>query len=314
MKKMLILPALMMFLGAAQAGPVCEFLLSRFAVHAQHEGSLDVQDQPQTCVIRQGQMGTGTGSMVLAFDQLRLSGSGFASGGEEGDLPQTLALDVTGIYVLTGRMPGQDYLMRLQALPMSFGMDYVWDAQSGQLRIERAVLRGERLREISVHVLAQASELAGQPLRLEDLPALRLRHLRLRLDNVALVQSMIMPAVVSSISLYEDPKPTIQAGLLAARTAVMLMPPSTAALASRQALLDFIGELPAPKGQLDLRLDFDPPLDGLALGGAGSMDQVRKAMSGMRVQARYARGDLPFAYVRVRDWLRMVLSAPKNLP
>lgn len=291
-----------------QAIPACDYLLERAGIRTQDGVQMQIHDEEGACVVRHGQWDAVGSSMMVAFDELRFSAAGLEPDQQE-SLPQAVSLEVSGIYILTGRLPGQDYLMRLQARPMRFGLAYEWRAQSGQLRIERAVLQGESLREIGVQVTAQLAERIGQRLRIEDLQSARLQALSLRLDNASLVQSMIMPVVVSNIGLYEDPKSVIEAGLLAARTAVMVMPAATASAASRKALLEFIGDLPAPDGRLDLALTFDPPLDSAGLADAGSLDGARKALAGMKVQARYDKGRLPLAYVRVRDWLRSVLSA-----
>ncbi len=298
--------------GAVQAGTSCDFLLERISLQGQDGAQLQVQDRDGVCVMRRGQWNVEHASVVLAFDELSFSGAGLDQDAEEGALPRSLKLDVSGIYTLTGRLPGQDYLMRLQASPMRFGLDYEWDEQAGRLHLKRAVLSGESLREISLQAAAHAPALAGRALHGDDLQALKLQSLALRLDNVRLVQNMIMPAVVGFVGMYEDPRPAIQAALLAARTAVMVMPPATAPAASRKALLEFIGELPAPTGRLDLNLSFDPPLDSAALAGAQSMDEARKALSSMKVQARYDRGELPAAYVRVRDWIRRVLAVSER--
>lgn len=291
----------------AQAMPACDYLLERAGISAQDGVQMQVRDEEGTCLVRHGQWDAVSSSMIVAFDELRFSGAGLESEQQE-SLPQAVRLEVSGIYVLTGRLPGQDYLMRLQARPMHFGLDYEWMPESGQLRVERAVLKGERLREIGLQATARIAQRIGQPLRSDDLQGAQLQALSLRLDNASLIQSMIMPVVVSSLSLYEDPKPAIEAGLLAARTAVMVMPAATASAPSRKALLEFIGELPAPDGRLDLALTFDPPLDGAGLMQANSLDEARKALSSMKIQARYDKGRLPVAYVRVRDWLRSVLS------
>jgi len=94
----------------------------------------------------------------------------------------------------------------------------------------------------------------------------------------------------------------------------MVMPAATASASSRKALLEFIGELPAPDGRLDVTLTFDPPLDSVGLAQVGSLGEARKALSSMKIQARYDKGQLPAAYVRVRDWLRSVLAASRGRP
>lgn len=290
-----------------QAMPACDYLLERAGIRTQDGVQMQIRDEEGACFVRHGQWDAVSSSMIVAFDELRFSGVGLEQEHQE-SLPQAVRLDVSGIYILTGRLPGQDYLMRLQARPMRFGLAYEWRAQSGQLRVERAVLQGESLREIGLQATAQIAQRIGQPLRVDDLQSAKLQALSFRLDNASLVQSMIMPVLVSNIGLYEDPKPAIEAGLLAARTAVMVMPAATASAASRKALLEFIGDLPAPDGRLDLALTFDPPLDSAGLAAAGSLDEARKALASMKVQARYDKGSLPLAYVRVRDWLRSVLS------
>ena len=138
----------------------------------------------------------------------------------------------------------------------------------------------------------------------DELEQAQLKSLSLYLDNQNLIQSMVMPALVMNMSMYEDPRPGIEKALLAARTAVQLMPDSVADRDSRDALLAFIAQLPAPDGRLTLDIKMDPPWSAALLESGMSVDQVRKLMSGLSLQARYETGQVPSAYIWLRDQLR----------
>lgn len=309
MKKItLALGTWMVLAGSAQAGPACEYLRNYVALQPQSGDELQIQDQEGACLVQNGQWSAGFSSMLLAFDELVLRDEGLASLSERQVIPDSMDLQVSGIYVLTGRLPGQDYVMRLQAKPMDFTFKYKWDSASAQLNLEQVRLRSQYLREVRAQAQFGIESAAGRPLGADDLEQAELKSLNLYLDNQNLIQSMIMPALVMNMSMYEDPRPGIEKALLAARTSVQLMPDSVADRDSRDALLAFIAQLPAPQGRLSLNMTMDPPWPAARLESGLSVDQVRKLMSGMKVQARFNTGqETPSVYVWLRDRLRHAL-------
>ncbi|MGX9525941.1 hypothetical protein ACXHWJ_17115 [Alcaligenes nematophilus] len=306
MKKItLALGTWMVLAGSAQAGPACEYLRNYVALQPQSGDELQMQDQEGACLVQNGQWSAGFSSMLLAFDELVLRDEGLASLSERQVIPDSMDLQVSGIYVLTGRLPGQDYVMRLQAKPMDFTFKYKWDSALAQLNLEQVRLRSQYLREVRAQAQFGIESAAGRPLGADDLEQAELKSLNLYLDNQNLIQSMIMPALVMNMSMYEDPRPGIEKALLAARTSVQLMPDSVADRDSRDALLAFIAQLPAPQGRLSLDMTMDPPWPAARLESGLSVDQVRKLMSGMKVQARFSTGqEVPSIYVWLRDHLR----------
>lgn len=305
MKKIaLALGAAMVLAGSAQAGPACEYLRNYVALQSQSGAELQMQDQDGACRVQNAQWSTGASSMLLAFDELVLRDEGLAAFSDQQEIPQAMELTVSGIYVLTGLLPGQDYVMRLQAKPMDFSLKYKWDSASAQLYLEQARLRSQSLRELRIQAQFEIESAAGRGLGVDELEQAQLKSLSLYLDNQNLFQSMVMPALVMNMSMYEDPRPGIEKALLAARTAVQLMPDSVADRGSRDALLAFIAQLPAPDGRLTLDIKMDPPWSAALLESGMSVDQARKLMSGLSLQARYATGQVPSTYIWLRDQLR----------
>ena len=309
MKKIaLALGAMMVLAGSAQAGPACEYLRNYVALQPQSGSELQMQDQDGACRVQNAQFSMGFSSLLLAFDELVLHDAGLAEFSGRQAIPASMELRVSGIYILTGQLPAQDYVMRLQAKPMGFSLKYKWDPASAQLSLEHARLRSESLREVRVQALLEIESAAGRVLSMDDFEQAQLKNLSLYLDNQSLIQSMIMPAVVLNMDRYEDPRPGIEKALLAARTSVQLMPDSVADRASRDALLAFIAQLPAPQGRLSLDLKMDPPWSVAQLEPGMSVNQMRQLLSGLSLQARYDTGQVPAAYVWLRDQLRYGLK------
>ncbi len=305
MKKIaLALGAAMVLAGSAQAGPACEYLRNYVALQPQSGVELQMQDQDGACRVQNAQWSTGASSMLLAFDELVLRDEGLATFSGQQEIPPSMALTVSGIYVLTGQLPGQDYVMRLQAKPMDFSLQYKWDSASAQLYLEQARLRSQSLREVRIQAQFEIESAAGRALGADELEQAQLKSLSLYLDNQNLIQSMVMPAVVMSMSMYEDPRPGIEKALLAARTAVQLMPDSVADRDSRDALLAFIAQLPTPHGRLSLDIKMDPPWSAARLESGMSVNQMRQLLSGLSLQARFDTGEVPSAYVWLRDQVR----------
>ncbi|MCX5465007.1 hypothetical protein [Alcaligenes parafaecalis] len=310
MKKIaLTLGAAMVLASSAQAGPACEYLRNHVALQSQSGDELQMQDQDGACLVQNGQWSAGFSSMLLAFDELVLRDEGLEKLSERQAIPDAMDLRVGGIYVLTGRLPGQDYVMRLQAKPMDFSLKYKWDSASAQLDLEQLRLRSKYLREVRVQAQFGIKSAAGRALGPDELEQAELKSLNLYLDNQNLIQTMIMPALVLNMSMYEDPRPAVEKALLAARTSVQLMPDSVADRDSRNALLAFIAQLPAPEGRLSLEMNMDPPWPATRLESGLSVDQMRKLMSGLKVKARFDTGqEVPSAYVWLRDRLRYGLK------
>ena len=305
----LMLGGAMVLASSAHAGPACEYLRHYVALQPQSGDELQMQDREGACRVQNGQWSAGFSSMLLAFDELVLRDEGLAAISEQQAVPDSMDLEVSGIYVLTGRFPGQDYVMRLQAKPMDFSLKYQWDSASAQLYLKLARLRSQRLREVRIQAQFGIEPAAGRALGPDELEQAELKSLSLYLDNQNLIQSMIMPALVMNMSMYEDPRPGIEKALLAARTSVQLMPDSVADRDSRDALLAFIAQLPAPEGRLSLEMSMDPSWPVARLEPGVSMDQMRKLMSSLNVQARFDTGqEAPSAYVWIRDQLRYGLK------
>ena len=300
----LMLGSAMVLASSVQAGPACEYLRNYVALQPQSGDELQMQDEDGVCRVQNGQWSAGFSSMLLAFDELVLRDEGLASYSEQQEIPDSMDLRISGIYVLTGLLPGQDYIMRLQAKPMDFSLAYKWDSASAQLSLEQARLRSQHLREVRVQAQFGVESAVGRALGADDLEQAELKSLNLYLDNQNLIQSMVMPAVVLSMSMHEDPRPAIEKALLAARSAVQLMPDSVADRDSRDALLAFIAQLPAPHGRLSLEMSMDPSWPVVRLEPGVSVDQARKLLAGLSLQARFDTGQVPAAYVWLRDHLR----------
>lgn len=297
-----------MLATSAQAGPACEYLRHYVALEPQSGAELQMQDEQGACRVHNAQWSTGYSSMLLAFDELVLQDKGLADFSGQQDMPQAIEMAISGIYVLTGRLPGQDYIMRLQAKPMDFSLKYQWDLASAHLYLEQLRLRSQSLREFRVQAQFGIESAAGRALSQSELEQAQLKSLRLYLDNQNLIQSMVMPVVVMSMSMDEDPRPSIDKALLAARTAVRLMPDSVADRDSRHALLAFIGQLPAPQGRLSLDVKMDPPWPMVHLEPGVSVDGVRQMLSDLRLHAKFETGQTPAVYAWLRDHVRSGLQ------
>ena len=145
MKKIaLTLGAAMVLASSAQAGPACEYLRNHVALQSQSDDELQMLDQDGACLVQNGQLSAGFSSMLLAFDELVLRDEGLAKLAEKQAIPDAMDLRVSGIYVLTGRLPGQDYVMRLRTSSL-LSRDFAPCVDKLQTHIDHAAERLKRL-------------------------------------------------------------------------------------------------------------------------------------------------------------------------
>jgi len=228
-----------------------------------------VRDIPDGCVVSNGIyqamsiMGWTVERAVLEVDRLQ----DYLS--EAPDLSKTapqwgrLAVDGVRMTLQSGNKVS-DYITSIQQWPMDFAASYRFNPESGYLHIQNAEISSIKMGKASVSAeinLPVDSSVASLTVN----PTATLSHLRLRLDNQGLWESVALPVLANYAALpsetgESDPEIDIARLRDIVSKSVEAMPDKQIDATSRQALLRFVQDMPHPTGFFTMDVHFDKPM------------------------------------------------------
>lgn len=157
-----------------------------------------------------------------------------------------------------------DYITSIQQWPMDVSASYRFDPESGYLHIQNAEINSIKMGKASVSAeinLPLDSTVASLTVN----PAATLSHLRIRLDNQGLWESLALPVLASYAALptetgESDPEVDIARLRDIVSKSVEAMSDNQIDASSRKALLRLVEDIPHPTGFFTLDLHFDKPM------------------------------------------------------
>lgn len=206
-------------------------------------------------------------------------------------VPQWGRIAVDGVRMkLQSGSKVSDYITSMQQLPMDFTASYRYNPETGYLHIQNAEISSVKLGKASVSAeinLPVDSSVASLTVN----PTATLTHLRLRLDNQGLWESIAMPTLANYAALPaaggdSDPEVDIARLREIVKKGVVALPESQIDDASRQALLRFVGDMPYPTGFLTMDVHFDKPLP-IGLNDLEPGKLTNNALSGGKISVIY---------------------------
>ncbi len=180
-----------------------------------------------------------------------------------------------------------NYITTIQQWPMDISASYRFDPEDGHLEIEEAQLTSLRIGKAAISaelILPKDTNLE----KLAEAGSVGVKHIRLRLDNMGLFESMGVPslaAFLQQITGEDDPARSIEQMRGAALTAIQA--DNRVDAQSKAALTRFVQALPHPDGFFTLDLDFEQPLQ-LGLQDLSAERLAQKAIAGATVTASYS--------------------------
>jgi len=272
----------------------CEEFLKGIDVLKPGEG-FAVREIPDGCIVSNSvyqamsMMGWKTDRLVIELDRLQdyLSDAPDLSGSP----PQWGRIVVDGARLaLQTSSKMSNYISSVQQWPLDFAASYRFNAQTGYLHIQNAEISSTKLgkvsfsAEINVPVGSSVATLAANPTAM-------LTHLRLRLDNQGLWESVALPTLANyaaqpSETGESDPEVDIARLRDIAGKAVEALPDSQIDAGSRKALLRFVQDMPNPTGFFTMDVHFDTPLP-LELGDLEPQKLAQRALAGTTMSVSY---------------------------
>ncbi|OYR11007.1 hypothetical protein [Brucella grignonensis] len=254
-----------------------------------------VRDIPDGCVVSNGVyqamsiMGWTVERAVLEVDRLQ----DYLS--EAPDLSKTapqwgrLAVDGVRMTLQSGSKVS-DYITSIQQWPMDFAASYRFNPESGYLHIQNAEISNIKMGKASVSAeinLPVDSSVASLTVN----PTATLSHLRLRLDNQGLWESIALPVLANYAALpsetgESDPEVDIARLRDIASKGIDALPDSQIDADSRKALARFVQDMPNPTGFFTMDVHFDKPLPiGLKDLEPGKL--AEHALTGAKISVTY---------------------------
>lgn len=254
-----------------------------------------VRDIPDGCVVSNGIyqamsiMGWTVERAVLEVDRLQ----DYLS--EAPDLSKTapqwgrLAVDGVRMTLQSGSKVS-DYITSIQQWPMDFAASYRFNPESGYLHIQNAEISSIKMGKASVSAeinLPVDSSVASLTVN----PTATLSHLRLRLDNQGLWESIALPVLANYAALpsetgESDPEVDIARLRDIASKGIDALPDSQIDADSRKALARFVQDMPNPTGFFTMDIHFDKPLPiGLKDLEPGKL--AEHALTGAKISVTY---------------------------
>jgi len=217
-------------------------------------------------------------------DRVTLTSPGIAAS-TPGSIPKVLRADITGIrFSVRVDDSHARYLNAAVQRPFDIHLNYEWDDEAHQLHVREATLESPWIGRTSLSAdLDVGGSKDGFNGRIQD-RGITLRRVHFVLDNRAIVEAMMLPALVGSLPKDKDPAvefPKIQRLI---EKEVRALPASGANEASKDALIRFVRDFPHPTGHFEETVTFDQPisLDELTTDKKGRW--LRKA----RIEAAYS--------------------------
>lgn len=181
-----------------------------------------------------------------------------------------------------------NYITTVQQWPMDVSGSFRYDAKDGYLHIQEA-----QLTQLRVGKMVFAAELMlPKDSDLQKLAAsgsVGLKHLRLRLDNQGLFESLAVPTLTAFLHEWtgtDDPAQSIGQLRDASARAIKALPAGRIDAESSKALLRFMQDLPHPTGFFTLDVSFKEPFQ-LNLGGLEAVQMAQNALSEANMTVRY---------------------------
>lgn len=237
------------------------------------------------CVLKNGKV-TGLRYGFWIFDSAQLRGEYAADSDPYPAIPSRGSIKVEGVRFIFGRLPGSDYLSKVQQAPLTLQLLYYWDRGTKRLKIDHAVVFSDQLGMFSLSaslLLGFDPTLAGlaEP---QERPA-AVEEVSLKLDNKGLFEMYAMGPVVSSVGYDVDPEPVIETWKDHHIKMLDLVPAEIAPASTADAMKRFIADVPHPKGVAELSLRFMQPMSvvQLALGGMS----IEEVLGRARVEGSY---------------------------
>ncbi|MCX2695942.1 MULTISPECIES: hypothetical protein [Ochrobactrum] len=183
-----------------------------------------------------------------------------------------------------------DYITSIQQWPMDFTASYRFNPQSGYLHIQNAEISSLKIGKASVSAqinLPVDSSVASLTVN----PTATLSHLRLRLDNQGLWESIALPVLANYAALpsetgESDPEADIARLRDVASKGIEMLPDSQINADSRKALLRFVADMPHPTGFFTMDVDFDKPLP-ISLNDLEPDTLAQHALTGAKISVTY---------------------------
>jgi hypothetical protein len=245
----------------------------------------DIELRQDGCVVKNGEVAAPRYGFWI-FESARLSGEYAAGSDLYPAIPSRGSIRVEGIRFIFGKLPGSDYLSKVQQAPLALQLLYSWDGDTKRLKIDHAVISSEQLGTFSLTgslLLGFEPTLVGlgEP---QERPA-AVEEVSFKLDNKGLFEMYAMGPVVSSVGYDVDPEPVIETLKNHHIKMLDLVPPEIAPASTADAMRRFIADVPHPKGVAELSLRFMQPMSivQLALGGMSIDEILRRA----RVEGSY---------------------------
>lgn len=254
-----------------------------------------VRDIPDGCVVSNGfyqamsMMGWTIDGAIIEVDHLQ----DYLS--EAPDLSKTapqwgrIAIDGVRMTLQSGSKIS-DYVTSIQQWPMDFTASYRFNPESGYLHIQNAEISSTKMGKASVSAeinLPVDSSVASLTVN----PTATLSHLRLRLDNQGLWESVALPVLANYAALpsetgESDPEADIARLVNIVSKSVEAMPDKQIDAASRKALLHFVQDMPHPTGFFTMDVHFDKPMP-IGLNDLEPGKLAQHALTGAKISVTY---------------------------
>jgi len=157
-----------------------------------------------------------------------------------------------------------DYITSIQQWPIDFSASYRFNPKNGYLHIQNAEINSTKMGKASVsaEINLPVDSTVGS---LTANPSATLSHLRIRLDNQGLWESLALPLLANYAALptetgESDPEVDIARLRVIVSKSVEAMPDNQIDASSRKSLLRFVQDMPHPNGFFTLDLHFDKPM------------------------------------------------------
>lgn len=241
-----------------------------------------VTARPGSCIFSHATLNM-SGFFVWSIDRLTIASPDIARGAGT-TFPGSLRVDATGIRLETRIADSHArYLTSVAQKPFDVSFQYDRDRAARRLTVREVTIRSPWIGYASLAFDLDIPPDAGAPKGMSKARDVAIRQLHFVLDNREIVESMLIPVLVSLLPADKDPAiefPKIQKQVeLQARE----LPASSADDASKDALIRFTRDFPHPSGHFEETLRFDHPLvlEELLSGGKG------KWLRGAHLQAAY---------------------------
>ena len=245
----------------------------------------EMADDQSGCIIKNGAIDHDS-RVQWHFKSLTITGDYGTSGRSYPQLPPRGSFAVDELILLTGRFPGQDYIMRHTATPISYRFSYEFDSKGRSLRVGelsatsklgRVGLAGEAKVDFDLKAELHAFEEYAQYVDISEFS--------FEVLNSGLFESLILPLVVGVVGFDVDPEARITSFQSALSDEIAALPESQASGMSKSALKKFIGEFPHPAGPFKASIKFGSPVSAEAL-RKGEVD-VSALLKTVKIDAVY---------------------------